>query len=96
MSDRDFFAQMAQLGTVQGMDGLRSSMDASQAAGMIGKKVTAIRPFTQTGTGSGDVVDGIVKSVTVRDGNYYLQVQEANNGIAEIQLNNVISISAAS
>lgn len=39
MSDRDFFAQMAQLGLVQGVDRLAVSMQASQAANLLGKQV---------------------------------------------------------
>lgn len=91
MSDRDFFAQMAQLGQVQGMDGLKQAMDASQAANMIGKHVTAVRPFTETGT-TDQLVVGTVKKVIFKDGNYYLNVQEANGGFAQVQMGNVLSI----
>lgn len=95
MSDRDFFAQMAQLGQVQGMDGLRTSMDASQAAGMIGKKVTAVRPFTQSGGSQDQLVVGTVKKVLFQDGVYYLGVQEANGGYVQVEMGNVLSIEEA-
>jgi len=92
MSDRDFFAQMAQLGQVEGMDSLRSSMDAAQASGMIGKKVTAVRPFTQAGGSQDQVVVGTVKKVLLQDGVYYLGVQEANGGYVQVQMGNVLTI----
>lgn len=95
MSDRDFFAQMAQLGQVEGMDSLRSSMDAAQASGMIGKKVTAVRPFTQSGGSQDQVVVGTVKKVLLQDGVYYLGVQEANGGYVQIQMGNVLTIEEA-
>lgn len=94
MSDRDFFAQMAQLGQVQGMDDLRNSMDAAQASGLIGKKITAVRPFTQTG-GQDQLVVGTVEKVVMRDGVYYLNVKEANGGIAQVQMGNVLAIEQA-
>ncbi len=96
MSDRDFFAQMAQLGQVQGMDSLRSSMDASQAAGMIGKKVTAVRPFTQSGGSQDQLVIGTVKKVLLQDGVYYLGVQEADGGFVQVQMGNVLTIEDSS
>lgn len=95
MSDRDFFAQMAQLGQVQGMDALRASMDASQAASMIGKKVTAVRPFSAASTGD-QFVNGVVKKVLFQDGTYYLAVQEANGGYVQVQMGNVLTIEQAS
>lgn len=91
MSDRDFFAQMAQLGQVQGMDALRNSMDAAQATSMIGKKVTAVRPFTMTG-GQDQLVVGTVKKVVMQDGVYYLNVEEANGGIAQVMMGNVLAV----
>lgn len=94
MSDRDFFAQMAQLGQVQGMDDLRNSMDAAQASGLIGKKITAVRPFTQTGS-QDQLVVGTVEKVIMRDGVYYLNVKEANGGIAQVQMGNVLAIEQA-
>lgn len=95
MNDRDFFAQMAQLGTVQGMDAMRTSMDAAQAAGMIGKKVSAIRPFSVTGSETSPLVEGKVERVIIRDGVNYLVVREANNGLVEVEMGNVLQIQEA-
>lgn len=95
MSDRDFFAQMAQLGTVQGMDAMRGSLDASQAANMIGKKVTAIRPFSIVGSNNSALVEGNVERVIFRDGRQLLVVREANDGLVEVEMGNVLQIQAA-
>jgi flagellar basal-body rod modification protein FlgD len=93
MNDRDFFAQMAQLGQVQGLDKLDKSMAVTQANDMIGKTVTALRPQSETSGTNDTLVQGVVKSMIVRNGERYLQVQEANGGIAEVLPENVQSIS---
>ncbi len=89
MNDRDFFAQMAQLGTVQGLDKIQGSLEVAQASSLIGKKVTATRPLTETGTSQADTVTGTVKSLTIRNGEYYLGVQQADGGIVEVKMANV-------
>ena len=96
MSDRDFFAQMAQLGTVQGIDALKESMAGSQANGLLGQKVTALRPYTESESGLNEVVTGTVKRVTLRDGTYYLGIQEADGGITEVSLANVRQVETSS
>src|ERR1700722_19618873 len=55
MSDSDFFAQMAQLGQVQGMDTLNQASQLQEAQGMLGKSVTA----TSSNTGGG-MITGVV------------------------------------
>jgi flagellar basal-body rod modification protein FlgD len=92
MSDRDFFAQMAQLGTVQGIDKLKESLDVSQAATLMGKTVTAVRPFTDTGAGMNELVSGVVKKLSVRNGEYFLGIEEANGGMVEIRMDNIQSV----
>lgn len=92
MNDRDFFAQMAQLGQVQGLDAVKKSLDVTQAAALIGKQVTAVSPFTESGTGSNELIQGTVKRLTVRNGEYYIGVQEANGGISEVKMDNIQSI----
>src|SRR5690349_24630235 len=49
MGDRDFFAQMAQMGTVQGLDQMKASLQVTQASSLLGKTVTAVRPMTESG-----------------------------------------------
>jgi flagellar basal-body rod modification protein FlgD len=94
MNDRDFFAQMAQLGTVQGLDKVKDSLDVSQAAGLIGKTVTALRPMTDEGSGGqNSLVTGIAKRLTIRSGEYFLGLQEPNGGIVEVRMSNIREVS---
>lgn len=92
MNDRDFFAQMAQLGQVEGLDKVQGSLEMTQAAGMIGKKVTAVRTLTDNGENS--LVTGTVEKVTMRDGDRILTVRDqANGGLVDVKIGNVREIS---
>lgn len=94
MNDRDFFAQMAQLGQVQGMDDLKSSLNTLNGSAMIGKTVTAVRPMTDADAGGvNSLVTGTVSRITMRDGKQIIGVKEANGGIVEVELANVREIS---
>lgn len=94
MSDRDFFAQMAQLGQVEGMDKLRDSMEMTQASALMGKTVTALRPMTDTGSGGeNSVVTGKVVRLTVRQGEQYLGLQEPDGGVVDVRMSAVREIS---
>lgn len=95
MSDRDFFAQLAQLGTVQGMDGLQSAMKSAESAGLIGKQVTALRPYSETGSNTNDVVSGTVQKVSIRDGSHWLSLKQADGGLVEVKVDNILSIEAS-
>lgn len=86
MNDRDFFAQMAQLGQVQGMDNLQTSMEVTQASALIGKTVTAVRPMTESGSGYNSLVTGKVETMTVKNGERFLGIKEANGGIVEVKM----------
>lgn len=70
MSDRDFFAQLAQLGTVQGVDELKRSIQSSQAASLLGKKVVVA-----TADASNSVVTGTVEAVQMSDQKVYVKVE---------------------
>lgn len=96
MSDRDFFAQLAQLGQVQGMDGLQSAMKSAESAGLIGKKVTALRPYSDTGSNINEIVEGVVQKVTLKDGQHFLSLKQADGGIVEVKTDNIMSIEASS
>jgi flagellar basal-body rod modification protein FlgD len=86
MNDRDFFAQMAQLGTVQGIDKLRDALDVSQATNLMGKTVTALRPMTENELGENSTVTGIVRRMTIRNGEHILGIEEPNGGIVEVKM----------
>jgi flagellar basal-body rod modification protein FlgD len=89
MNDRDFFAQMAQLGTVQGMDDLKKAMDVGQAAALMGKTVTAVRPMTDSGGSSNDLVQGVVARLQVVNGEYYLGLRQPDGGIVDVKMGNI-------
>jgi len=92
MNDRDFFAQMAQLGQVQGMERLQDASDLQQAQSMMGKRVTALRSMTETGDGQAQIVEGVVKKLSIKNGEYYLGIQQANGGIVEVGMKSLQSI----
>ncbi len=92
MSDGEFFAQMSQLGQVQGMDKLNSSMDTLQGASLIGKTVTAVRPYSELYVGESAIVTGTVVQLTVRNGERILGLREANGGIVEVNMTAIQSI----
>lgn len=94
MSDRDFFAQMAQLGQVEGMDKLKDSMQMTQASALMGKSVTALRPMTDDGSGGENgMVTGKVVRLSVRQGEQYLGLQEADGGIVDVRMSAVREVS---
>ncbi|MBI3721925.1 MAG: hypothetical protein HY248_05165, partial [Fimbriimonas ginsengisoli] len=80
MKDTDFFAQLSQLGTVQGMDQLKASMTVSTASAIMGRHVTAIRPMTDSGAPNNTMVSGVAVRLTNRSGTYYLGIQDVNGG----------------
>lgn len=92
MNDRDFFAQMAQLGQVQGLDKLQGSQDMLQATNYIGKTVSAVRPSSSEGAFQDPLVLGVVTGVVVKNGAQLLQIQEANGGIVEVGLGAIQSV----
>lgn len=92
MNDRDFFAQMAQLGQVQGMDQLNKQAQLEQAQNLMGKEVTAVRPMTDSNTGENELVTGVVSKLNVRNGQYYVGIKEADGGIVEVQMNNIQAV----
>ncbi len=92
MNDRDFFAQMAQLGQVQGMEQINKSLGVSQAAALMGKEVTAVRPMTDTSSGLTEIVIGKVVQLTVRNGEQYIGVREANGGIVDVKASSIQQI----
>jgi flagellar basal-body rod modification protein FlgD len=87
LSDSDFFAQMAQLGQVQGMDTLNQTSQLQEAQGLLGQTVTA----TASGV-TGNTVTGQVTSISVNAGNYSLGVTDANGNVTTVTLNNIQSI----
>lgn len=94
MNDRDFFAQMAQLGTVQGLDKMNKSMEVAQASNLIGKTVTAVRPMTESSSGQNELVSGSVEKLTVRNGEHILTLKEANGGLVDVKMSAIREVKA--
>ena len=93
MNDRVFFAQMAQLGQVEGMDELKAGMETMNASAMLGKTVTAVRPMTDVNSGGvNSLVTGTVDRMTVRDGKRIVGIKEANGGIVEVEMSAIREI----
>ena len=92
MNDRDFFAQMAQLGQVQGLDKMQDSMEVSQAATLMGKTITAVRPMTDNDNGQAALVKGKVVRMQIVDGERILGIKEANGGIVDVKMENIREI----
>ncbi len=90
MKDSDFFAQLAQLGTVNGIDKMKGSLDMSQAAGMLGRTVSG----SQIGAtvGSQTSFSGVVERVSLRDGTQMLTVKQADGSTTDVKLSAVQSI----
>lgn len=92
MNDRDFFAQMAQLGQVEGLDNLQGSQDMMQATNYIGKTVTAVRPTTSAAVFQDPLVVGTVVGVVVKNGAQMLQIKEGNGGLVEVGMGAIQSV----
>ena len=94
MSDSDFYAQIAQLGTVQGVNKMTATMDSNQATSLVGKIVTAVRPQSAGNVGTNSTITGLVKSVVVKDGVSYLGIQDTDGNIVQVTTSAVQSIGA--
>jgi flagellar basal-body rod modification protein FlgD len=91
MSDSEFYAQLAQMGTVQGVEKMTEISSSSQAANLLGKVVTATRP-TSSATSSDLTVTGVVKKTYVKDGVNYIGVEDTDGGIVQCKLSDVKSV----
>ncbi len=92
MDDSSFYAQIAQLGQVQGMQQLNSSADLGQAQALMGKTVTAVRPTSSASGKQGETFTGTVSKIIFKSGNQYLGVQEPNGGTVEVQISAIQSV----
>lgn len=95
MSNSDFFAQVAQLGQVQGMDKLNSASEIQQIQNMMGKQVTAVQPMTQSTTGRDNLVTGIATSLVIKDGVRYVSLRQTDGSDVQVQLSSVQSVQNA-
>lgn len=94
MNDRDFFAQMAQLGTVQGLDKMQKSMEVAQASSLMGRTVTAFRPMTESNNGINEMVTGVAEKISLRNGEFILTLRERNGGLVDVQMSGIREVAA--
>ena len=90
MKDSDFFAQLAQLGTVNGIDKMKGSLDMSQAAGMLGRTVSGSQIAATVGSQTS--FSGVVERVSLRDGTQTVTVKQADGSTTDVKLSAVQSI----
>ena len=90
MSDRDFFAQMAQLGQVQGSERMTKQLQTMQAASLIGKTVRAT--ITRAEGAPPEETFGRVMGMDVKNGEQILKVQEADGGLVDVKFENILSM----
>jgi flagellar basal-body rod modification protein FlgD len=90
LSNSEFASQLAQLGTVQGIDSMQKSATVQQAASLLGKTVTG----TSVIGGVGTVVTGKAVQMTVQNGTYFLGVQNMATGqVHDIDMSSVQLVS---
>lgn len=89
MNDRDYFAQLAQLGQVQGMDKLTGQTELQQIQAIMGKEVAAVR----SEGGNESTVTGIATKMTLRNGERFISLRQPDGGLAEVKMANVQSVS---
>lgn len=94
MGDRDFFAQMAQLGQVQGMEDLQKSMDIAQASSLMGREVTAFRPMTENANAVNEMVTGKVEKLSTRNGEFILTLRQDDGGLVDVKMKDIREVSA--
>lgn len=91
VSDSDFAAQLAQLGTVQGMDNLQKAGQVQEAAALLGHTVTAVNPNISS-TDASTTVTGTVVGMTNKSGTYYLNLQDSSGAITSVSTNSIESV----
>lgn len=92
MNDRDYFAQMAQLGQVQGMDQLNDQSKVQQAQSLMGKTVSAVRPNFVSDPSLSPIVTGVVTKLSISNGVYKIGLREANGGIVDVEMDSIQSV----
>lgn len=92
MKDSEYYSQIAQLGTTQGIDRLNKQSDVQQAQTLMGKTVTAVRPGSTTDPTISPTVTGVVSRMVSKDGEYKVAIQETNGNIVEVGLGSIQSV----
>ncbi|MEI8281434.1 MAG: flagellar hook capping FlgD N-terminal domain-containing protein [Armatimonadota bacterium] len=91
MKDSDLFAQISQLGQVQGMQNLQTQGDFTKAQSLIGKVVDAV--YQGSGTSGNSVITGTVTGVAVSpDGTVKLNVTQSDGTNSSVGLTSIQNV----
>ena len=94
MKDSELFAQISQLGQVQGMQNLQTQGDFTKAQSLIGKVVDAV--YQGSGGSGNQVITGTVSGVSVAsDGTVKLNVTQADGTNSSVGLNAIQNVYAS-
>jgi flagellar basal-body rod modification protein FlgD len=91
ISDSQFAAQLAEMGTVQGMDNLQRAGQIQMAASLLGKSVTAANPNI-TSTDSNPIIAGKVVGMTNDSGTINLTVLSQDGHVSSISANSIRTV----
>ncbi len=92
MKDSEYYAQIAQLGTTQGIDRLNKQADVQQAQSLMGKTVIAVRPNAVNDITKSPTVTGVVTRMVSKEGVYKVAITEANGNVVEVGLDAIQTI----
>lgn len=92
MNDRDFFAQMAQLGQVQGIDKLTDQSKVTQAQSLIGKTIVAVRPNFATDATKSQLITGVATKMNIVNGVHNLTIQEPDGTVTDVSVDSIQQI----
>lgn len=92
MDDTQFYAQMAQLGTVQGIDDMKKAMQVSEASSLLGKTVTANVTMSSADLSYNTTVSGTVTKLSNNNGSYTLSVKDAKGNYWDVDIANITSV----
>jgi len=92
MDDASFYAQVAQLGQVQGLTNINNTLSLGQASSLMGKTVTANVSGDQTASGLQEQVTGTVSKVTLQNGDYKLRITKSNGGVVDVKMDAIIAV----
>ena len=91
MKDSDLFAQISQLGQVQGMQNLQTQGDFTKAQSLIGKVVDAVN--SNASSSGNQIITGTVSGVSVAaDGSIKLNVTQADGTNSSVGLNAIQNV----
>ena len=92
MDDASFYAQVAQLGQVQGLNNINNTLSLGQASSLMGKTVTANVSGDQTSSGLQEQVTGTVTKVSLQNGDYKLRITKTGGGVVDVKMDAITSV----